>query len=92
MENYEQRFYEKDWFVPVVASLLFHLGLLILAVFIHFADVSKDPQKNNLEFRLNKVQTGPSPSGKPGGGARLPDGQGSGYPGSGKAEDRKSVV
>ncbi len=73
MDNYGGRFYEKEWFVPAVASVLFHAGLILLSLFIHFQDLTEKKAPDTLEFRLKKVQASPVLSGKPGGG-------GSGYP------------
>ena len=74
MDDLGMPVYEKEWFGPLVGSILLHLFLIVAALFIHFQtaqDKAKD--QNLLEFHLNKVERGSTLSGKTGGG-------GSGFP------------
>ncbi len=76
MFDQEKPFYQKEWVSSTLWSVGIHFVFLLAAFFIHFHDFIDKPNKELLEFRLNKVQSNPAS-------AEKGSGDNSGSPGPG---------
>ena len=76
MYNSFEPFYAKKWFTSAAWSVGAHLIFILAALFINLGGFAVKPEKELMEFKLNKVQTNlVAPKG---------NGGGSGSPAAGK--------